>query len=530
MTSEQLGGSPDREIDFERFFELAVDVMVVTGPDGRFERVNSALARLLGVSKEVILANPWSEFVHRDDRDASSEENAREFDDVGHRTMTFENRYVDVHGGVHWMDWNADLDPETGLVYGTARDVTEQRAARQALEAAHAEAEAARASAEEARAAAEIANMAKSEFLSRMSHELRTPLNAILGFGQLLELDQLDDDQRDSVRQILQSGRHLLGLIDEVLDIARIEIGAVSMSVEPVRVGDAVADALSLLGPLAAEQGVTLRSISASDGDEYVMADKRRLHQVLVNYLANAIKYTPPGSVTTVESTSVRDGWLRIAVVDNGHGIPSDLLDRLFSPFERIGAEQTVVEGTGLGLAHSKALAEHMGGSVGVDSTFGHGSTFWVELPIGQPPARQADDHSRRPVTADTGVSGTVLYIEDNAANTLLLERLLAHRPGLRLRSAVFGRLGLELAKQLRPDLIALDLHLPDIAGETVLNMLRSDPRTNDIPVVILSADATRRQIDHLLSIGATAYLTKPLDVTHLLKIIDQCVGPSPTE
>jgi PAS domain S-box-containing protein len=525
MTSEEPGESAAREIDFERFFELAVDVMVVTGPDGRFERVNPALARLLGVSKEVILANLWSEFVHPDDREASSEENTREFEDGGHRTITFENRYVDIDGGVHWMDWNADLDPETGLVYGTARDVTEQRAARQALEAAHNDAEAARASAEEARAAAETANMAKSEFLSRMSHELRTPLNAILGFGQLLELDQLDDDQSDSVRQILRSGRHLLGLIDEVLDIARIESGAVSMSVEPVRVGDAVADALSLLGPLATAQGVTLRSTSIRDADEYVMADRRRLHQVLVNYLANAIKYTPSGSLTTVESTAIRDGWLRIAVTDNGQGIPAELLGRLFKPFDRIGAEQTSVEGTGLGLAHSKALAEHMGGSVGADSTLGDGSTFWVELPLGEAPVRQADDLSRRHDAIDANVSGTVLYIEDNSANTLLLERLLTRRPGLRLRSAMLGRLGLDLARELRPDLIALDLHLPDISGETVLTMLRSDPRTEDIPVVILSADATPRQIDHLLSIGAAAYLTKPIDVMQMLSVIDQHVG-----
>jgi CheY-like chemotaxis protein/nitrogen-specific signal transduction histidine kinase len=393
------------------------------------------------------------------------------------------------------------------------------------LEGAHAEAVAARASAEEARAAAETANRAKSEFLSRMSHELRTPLNAILGFGQLLELDELAGDQHDSVRQILQSGRHLLALIDEVLDIARIEIGAVSMSVEPVRVGDAVADALSLLGPLATTQGVALRSTSANDADPYVMADKRRLHQVLVNYLANAIKYTPPGSVATVQSTTIRDGWLRIAVVDDGHGIPPELLNRLFKPFERIGAEQTVVEGSGLGLAHSKALVEDMGGTVGADSTFGQGSTFWVELPLGDAPTRQADDPGRRQDTIDANVSGTVLYIEDNSANTLLLERLLTRRPGLRLRSAMLGRLGLDLARELRPDLIALDLHLPDISGETVLTMLRSDPRTDDIPVVILSADATPRQIDHLLSIGAAAYLTKPLDVMQLLTIIDQYVG-----
>jgi len=518
VTSEESGESATREIDFERFFELAVDVMVVTGPDGRFERVNPALARLLGVSRDVILANPWSEFVHPDDREASTEENAREFDDVGHQTIRFENRYVDIAGGVHWMDWNADLDPETGFVYGTARDVTEAKDSRQALEVARAEAEA-------ARHAAEAANMAKSEFLSRMSHELRTPLNAILGFSQLLELDDLNDDQRECVQQILRSGRHLVGLIDEVLDIARIEIGAVSISVEPVRVGDAVADALSLLGPLATTKGVTLRSTPPIDSDVFVMADKRRLHQVLVNYLANAVKYTPAGTMTTVECTTVRTGWLRIAVADNGPGIPRELLDRLFQPFDRIGAEQTGVEGTGLGLAHSKALAEHMGGSVGVESTVGQGTAFWVELPLAEAPVGLVEEGDRRQAEREADVVGTVLYIEDNVTNTLFFERVLARRPGLRLRSATLGRLGLELATDIHPDLIALDLHLPDISGETVLTMLRDDPRTHSIPVVILSADATRRQIDHLLAVGADAYLTKPLDVTQLLAIIDRLVG-----
>jgi CheY-like chemotaxis protein len=291
-----------------------------------------------------------------------------------------------------------------------------------------------------------------------------------------------------------------------------------------------VADALSLLGPLAAAQGVTLQWTSAGEGDNYVMADKRRLHQVLVNYLANAIKYTPSGSVTTIESTAIKDGWLRVAVVDNGRGIPPELVDRLFTPFDRIGAEQTGVEGTGLGLAHSKALAEGMGGSVGAESTVGQGSTFWVDLPVSPAPAHRVDDRAPRSRAVDTTVSGLVLYIEDNAANTRLFERTLTHRPGVRVHTAKLGRQGLELARELRPDLIALDLHLPDISGETVLTMLRSDPRTRDIPVVILSADATRRQIDHLLSIGAAAYLTKPLDVMHLLTIIDQFIRTPKTE
>jgi PAS domain S-box-containing protein len=230
-------------IELERFFELAVDVFVVTGPDGRFELVNPALSRLLGVDREVILSKPWSEFVHPDDRERSAEENAREFAQ-GHRTVTFENRYVDVAGGIHWMDWSAELDPATGVVYGIARDVTEQRAARAALVEA-------RAAADDARDAAEAANRAKSEFLSRMSHELRTPLNAVLGFGQMLQLDPLDERQSEYVQQILRGGRHLLELIDEVLDISKIEIGAVAISVEPVSVSEVAAESVQLLEPLA---------------------------------------------------------------------------------------------------------------------------------------------------------------------------------------------------------------------------------------------------------------------------------------
>jgi PAS domain S-box-containing protein len=505
-------------IDYERFFELAVDVFVVTGPNGRFERVNRALARLLGVEREVILANLWSEFVHPDDRERSAAESAREFK-LGHRTITFENRYVDAAGAIHWMDWNADLDSETGLVYGIARDVTEQKAARDALEEA-------RAAAEEARAAAETANMAKSEFLSRMSHELRTPLNAVLGFAQILELDGLNGLQKESVDQILRGGRHLLGLIDEILDISRIEIGEVSVSTETVRVADVVAEAMSLLGPLATAREVALRSTLADTDAGHVMADRLRLKQVLVNYVSNAIKYTPPGSTATISVSPAGDGWRRIAVSDDGPGIPEEGLGRLFNPFERIGAEHTDVEGTGLGLAHSKALTERMGGRVGVESTVGRGSVFWVELPIAQPPEDVEPDGLADVTPVSQGQTvGSLLYIEDNPSNLRLVQQILARRPGVRLLSAMLGRLGLELAREHQPDLIALDLHLPDISGETVLTQLRADPLTRDIPVVILSADATRRQIDHLFAVGAQAYLTKPLNVRAFLAVVDEHLG-----
>jgi PAS domain S-box-containing protein len=507
-------------IDLGRFFDLAVDVFVVTGPDGRFELVNAAMSRLLGVEREDILSRPWSDFVHPDDRERSAVENAREFAE-GHRTITFENRYVDVRGGIHWMDWSAELDPETGVVYGIARDVTEQRAAREALEEA-------RGAADEARTAAETANRAKSEFLSRMSHELRTPLNAVLGFGQLLKMDALDSRQTEYVDQILRGGRHLLELIDEVLDISRIEAGVVAISVEPVSVVEAVAEVANLLGSLAAARPISLNVSLGPEFSTHVLADRQRLRQVLVNFLSNAIKYTPPGSTATISAVPTGDGWLRITVSDDGPGIPEALRTRLFMPFERIGAEQTGVEGTGLGLAHSKALVERMGGRIGVESAVGSGTTFWAELRVADPASAVG------PAGADAGlpesrveVKGSLLYIEDNPSNLRLVERAIDRRPGISLVSAMLGRTGLELARQHRPDLILLDLNLPDIGGDELLTDLLTDPRTRDIPVVILSADATRRQLDRLLAMGAHAYLTKPLDISAFLAMLDEHLGVS---
>jgi len=513
-------------IDLGRFFELAVDVFVVTGPDGKFVLVNEAMSRLLGVEREVILANPWSAFVHPDDRERSAEENAREFA-LGHRTITFENRYVDSAGGVHWMDWSAELDPDTGVVYGIARDVTEQRAARAALEEARATADEARAVADDARAGAERANEAKSEFLSRMSHELRTPLNAVLGFAQMLEMDAVDRRQLEYVEQIMRGGRHLLELIDEVLDISRIEMGAAAISVEPVSIDEIVGESTSLLDPLAGARQVALRVANAEVHAHYVMADRQRLRQVLVNYLSNAIKYTPPGSTATVSVTPIDGEWLRISVDDDGPGIPEPLLARLFQPFERIGADQTEVEGTGLGLVHSKALVERMGGRVGAASEVGRGSSFWLELRRAEQSAAAELTSGVPLVSARPDISGSILYIEDNPANLRLVERALEHRPGIRFLSAMLGRLGLALALEHQPDLILLDLNLPDISGEQVLAQLRSEPATSKIPVIIISADATRQLADRLVAQGALAYLTKPVDVRELLARIDDQVGPN---
>jgi len=373
---------------------------------------------------------------------------------------------------------------------------------------------------------ADLASQAKSEFLSRMSHELRTPLNAVLGFAQLLEMDHLSPEQQESVGHILKGGRHLLNLINEVLDIARIEAGRLSLSLEPISVREVVQESLDLIRPIAANVNVQLNTAADSIPEAYVMADRSRLKQVLLNLLSNAAKYNHQGGAVTLTCEMLPQHRLRIRVSDTGPGIPPDKLDRLFIPFERLGAEQTAVEGTGLGLSLSKGLVEAMRGSLGVESTVGQGSTFWIDLALVEGPVqRLARLGTSLPSPADLVASQKariILYIEDNLSNLKLIQRVLAQRPEVRLLPAMQGRLGLDLAREHRPDLILLDLHLPDLPGQEVLRALQETPETRQIPVVMISADATRTQIDRLLAAGARAYLTKPLDVKKFLALLDE--------
>lgn len=363
---------------------------------------------------------------------------------------------------------------------------------------------------EVARLEAERANEAKTAFLSRMSHELRTPLTAVLGFAELLELDDLDDNQRDSVRHIRNAGRHLLTLINEVLDISRIESGHLAVSNEPLELGPVLADAVTLIRPMAEERGIR---VSCEQVDDlFVKADRQRLTQVLLNLLSNAVKYNRDyGSIDVV--CSIHDGRIAVRVSDTGMGIAPGLLPRVFNPFDRLGAEQTGIEGTGVGLTLSRGLVEVMGGTLTLESEPGVGTTFTVDLAVApggemapQTPRPDGDseDESLPPVM--------VLYVEDNAANIDLVAGLLARRPGVRLITTMQGRLAMDLARTHRPQLVLLDLHLPDLNGEEVLRRLRQDPETADLLVAMLTADATPGQERRLRALGADDFLTKPLD------------------
>ena len=390
-----------------------------------------------------------------------------------------------------------------------ARDISERR---------RTEEEARRAWAE-----AERANSAKSEFLSRMSHELRTPMNAVLGFAQLLELETVDERQRESIDQILRAGNHLLALINEVLDVARIEAGKLSLSLEPVDADQALYEAVDLIRPLADERKVTVE-VDTGGIEACVRADPQRLKQVLLNLLSNAVKYNRGGGRVSVRLQQQPDGMLRVSVSDTGAGLARSQLERLFSPFERLDADSRPVEGTGLGLALSKGLVEAMHGRIGVDSHVGKGSTFWFELQAVEarsflepgPGSCEDDASDAEPVVQ----AGSVLYIEDNLSNLKLVEQVLTRFPHIELLVAMQGTLGLDLAREHRPDLILLDLHLPDVDGEEVLARLRADPETAPIPVVVLSADAMPRRIERLLASGADDYLPKPLDVGRFMGLL----------
>jgi signal transduction histidine kinase/CheY-like chemotaxis protein len=370
---------------------------------------------------------------------------------------------------------------------------------------------------------AERANMAKSDFLSRMSHELRTPLNVVLGFGQLLEMrGSLDTRDAEAVDQILRAGRHLLELINEVLDLSRIESGRMTVSPEPVEVADLADDALDLIRPLADERGVQLHA-DLGCCHRHVVADRQRLKQVLLNLLSNAVKYNRDGGDVTIACTETTPGRLRLNVIDTGPGIPAALIDRLFQPFERLGAEGSRVEGTGLGLALSQQLARLMDGELGVESRAGAGSTFWIELGFAEAPARDGatvPEELPAPRTASPG-RRRVLLIEDNLANLKLIEVLTSDREHIELLPAMTGRLGLELAREHQPDLILLDQHLPDLTGTEILHRLKANPETRDVPVVIVSADATPGQIRRMRERGAADYLTKPLDIPRFLQVLD---------
>jgi two-component system, sensor histidine kinase and response regulator len=482
------------------------DVICTMDEWGRFVSVSAACEHVWGYAPSEMVGLLYLDLVCPEDRVMTNQ--VADVLRMDGKITDFVNRCTRKDGSLVDVLWSATWSETDKIMFCVAHDVTDRARTEKALR--------------EAKEEADRANHAKSEFLSRMSHELRTPLNAILGFGQLLERQNPTETQRSRVGHIISAGRHLLNLINEVLDISRVETGNLQLSLEPVCLADALEEALSLMRPLAAERGIELQTEDPLDKSYYVMADRQRFKQVLLNLLTNAVKYTPVDGGVTVSASATGTGTMRIVVSDTGAGIPPEKLDRLFTPFDRLGAEQTAVEGTGLGLALCQRLMQAMNGSIGANSALGQGSAFWVELACADSPLERMSSAKRHAPESESGATKrTILYVEDNLSNLTLIEQMLADQPHIQLITAMQGQLGIELARRHSPDMILLDLHLPDLPGWEVLSRLQRDKTTRDIPVVIISADATSRQIKRLMTAGAHAYLTKPLDMLEFSRVID---------
>jgi PAS domain S-box-containing protein len=510
----------DKRLWAEESFQLMVEsvsdcAIIMLDQDGRVKSWNTGAQRIKGYDAKEIIGQYKSCFytlediaIHKPERALQEAAATGRFEDDGWR--------VRKDGSTFWANVVITaIRDSSGTLRGYAtleRDMTERRRVEAELN--------------EAKATAEAANLAKSDFLSSMSHELRTPLNAILGFAQLMQSDSPapSPDQKVSIDQILQAGWYLLALINEVLDLSLIESGKMTLSPEPVSVGDVLSHCRSMMEPLAQKRGIAL-CFPEFDVPCFVLADCTRLQQVFVNLLSNAIKYNRLNGSVTVECLPRPRGRIRISVRDTGMGLTPEKLQQLYQPFNRLGQEAGVEQGTGIGLVVTKRLVEAMQGTLGVESRIDAGTTFWIDLNATDSSHINFGDSngiSHPSIHANDSIpSRTVLYVEDNPANLKLVEMLVARRADLKLLTAGTGDLGIDLARAHQPDVILMDINLPGINGIKALALLRGDSATADIPVVALSANASPRDIERGLTAGFMKYLTKPIKVDELMATLD---------
>ena len=505
-------------------FELAAVGLAHIAPDGRFLRANRRLCEILGHERSELLDMRFEDVTLPEELPQNNAHVERLLRGESNSYM-LETRYRHANGGVVWVSVTVALARgpagEPDYFIAVVEDITSRKQTQAALLAAQ---------------AAERANAAKTEFLSRMSHELRTPLNAVLGFAQLLQMDAshpLGEDQREKLAHIERAGAHLLAMINDVLDLSRIESGGMPLTAETVALDAAVREAVALVATAAREAEVTIRLEPPHDAEKsggHVQADHLRLRQVLVNLLSNAIKYNRVDGHVTVRWGAAADGEnVDLQVVDTGQGLTSAQRAHLFEPFNRLGAERSSIEGTGIGLVVTQRLVQLMGGNIQVDSRPGVGSCFTVTLPAAPGhgmPAQHSASASHPPEAGSLrGPRRTVLYAEDNPMNVELVREVMRLREDLRLIVARSGREAIGMAQRERPDLLLLDMHLGDMTGLDIVRTLASDPRLARVPAVALSADAMPAPIAAAEKAGFKAYLTKPLDIAQFLRCLDELLA-----
>ncbi len=514
----------DQQFYTRSLIESNIDALMATNPRGIISDVNRQMEALTGCTRDELIGAPFKNYFTDPERAESAITRVLREGKVTNFELTAHAK----DGRETVVSYNAttfyDRDRKLQGVFAAARDVTERKRFELTLQENNVELKSAKATAEKA-------NQAKSEFLSRMSHELRTPLNAVLGFAQLMASDQPPPSatQKTSIDQILQAGWYLLRLINEILDLATIEAGKVSMSQEPMSLTDVLQDCQAMIEIQADKRQI---SMTFPDHDQlyYVHADRTRVKQMIINLLSNAIKYNVHGGTVRVDCVMQGSQRVRVSVTDSGPGLTPRQLTHLFQPFNRLGQEGSSEEGTGIGLVVTKQLVELMGGSIGVESVVGVGSVFWIELEASNVPVLPhcTELHPASPpvrVSEAPLSPRTLLYVEDNAANLTLVQQLIARRSDLVLLSATDGQAGILLAREQQPDLILMDINLPGISGFAALSILRNDLITAHIPVLALSANAIPRDIEKGLHAGFFRYLTKPIKVPEFMLALDQALA-----
>jgi PAS domain S-box-containing protein len=509
----------DQHFYTRSLIESGIDALMTTDPSGIITDVNKQMEALTDCTRDELIGAPFKNYFTDPKRAEAGIKLVLSEKKVSNYDLTARAR----NGKETLVSYNAttfyDRDRKLQGVLIVARDVTERKRLYEVLQDKNTELEG-------AKLVAEKANFAKSDFLSRMSHELRSPLNAILGFAQLMDSDSPAPtaSQRESIEQILHAGWYLLELINEILDLAVIESGKMSLSIEPVSLAEVMLECRAMVEQQGLKRGLKLL-FPKFDLPHVVLADRIRLKQILINLLSNAIKYNRPGGSVIVDCCMYNADRIRVSVRDTGEGLPAESILKLFQPFNRLGQESTAEEGTGIGLVMSKLLVELMHGTIGVDSSVGVGSVFWFEL--SSTSALQLAPEWPAPITAphtpnDPAKSvRTLLYVEDNSANLKLVEQLIARRPNMCLLSAVDGPMGIQLARDNQPEVILMDINLPGMSGIQALKILRDDPATAHIPVLAISANAMRGDIKKGMDAGFFRYLTKPVNVIDFMEAMD---------